>query len=155
MDSDAEIFPYILWKGKREEESQKLLMNSQDCIINNVRLNLDMLDYNVYIIEGSFVLFVNFCKALDTVSLQFTTKTKQTFGYGKWFICIFIYNSCSRSIKLPYGMLLIFFLEEKNKAAESVHMFLFCLQYKWWPLKFKWHIFKVLKLWTKNLKDHS
>lgn len=38
------------------------------CIINNVRLILDLLDYNEYIAEDSLVLFVDFYKAFDTAN---------------------------------------------------------------------------------------
>ena len=53
---------------------------------NNIRLVLDMIDYNEYIFDDSFILFVDFYKAFDTVSHQFMFKTIHSFGFGNRFL---------------------------------------------------------------------
>uniref|UniRef100_A0A8C1Z089 Reverse transcriptase domain-containing protein n=1 Tax=Cyprinus carpio TaxID=7962 RepID=A0A8C1Z089_CYPCA len=72
---------------------------------NNIRLILDMIDYNEYIVDDSFVLFVDFYKAFDTVSHQFMLKTIKCFGFGEQFLKAIqtLYRGCNSSVKLAHG----------------------------------------------------
>lgn len=63
------------------DEEQSGFMPGKN-ICNNIRLILDMIDYNEYILEDSFILFVDFYKAFDTISHQFMFKTTECFGLG-------------------------------------------------------------------------
>lgn len=74
-------------------------------ICNNVRLILDMIDYNEYILDDSFILFVDFYKAFDTISHQFMFKTIESFGFGSLFMKAVktLYNGCNSSVKLAHS----------------------------------------------------
>ena len=64
----ASIFAIRLKKGIDQiiDETQSGFMKGIH-ICNNVRLVLDLIDNNEHIMEESFILFVDFYKAFDTV----------------------------------------------------------------------------------------
>lgn len=73
-------------------------------IHNNIRLVLDLLDYN-YLIEDGFILFLYFFKAFDTVEHNFMFRTLELFGLGENFINFvkLIYKNTNSSVILPQG----------------------------------------------------
>lgn len=74
-------------------------------IIDNIRLVLDILDYSDLIQDESFILFLDFHKAFDSVEHQFIFKTLDLFGFGEHFkkSVRTLYASGHSSIKLPHG----------------------------------------------------
>lgn len=103
LNNDAKIFASIFAKrlkmGLAEmiDEEQSGFMPGR-WIINNVRLILDLLDYNEYIAEDSLVLFVDFYKAFDTVN-----HTKNTKNLWIWRSIQTLYYGCNSSVKLAHG----------------------------------------------------
>ena len=63
----ASIFAERLKKGLDQiiDDTQSGFMKGRH-ICNNIRLVLDLIDYNEHIMEDSFILFVDFYKAFDT-----------------------------------------------------------------------------------------
>ena len=55
-------------------------------ICNNIRLVLDMIDYDEYILDNSFILFVDFYKTFDTISHRFKFKVIKCLGFGNQFL---------------------------------------------------------------------
>lgn len=54
-------------------------------ISNNIRLVLDILDYSDLITDESFIIFLNFYKAFDTIEHQFIFHCLKKLGFGDFF----------------------------------------------------------------------
>lgn len=67
---------------------------------NNIRLVLDLLDYNYFTI-----FFLDLYKAFDLVEHSFILKTLECFGFGKKFIDMInlLYTDINSSVSLPKG----------------------------------------------------
>lgn len=74
-------------------------------IHNNIRLVLDLLDYNQMVQERGFILFLDFYKAFDSVEHSFILKTLDYFGFGRKFIDMIgmLYNGINSSVALGHG----------------------------------------------------
>lgn len=74
-------------------------------IHNNIRLVLDLLDYNDLISDDSFILFLDFYKAFDSVEHPFILETLTRFGFEDKFrkIIDILYNDINSSVSLGYG----------------------------------------------------
>lgn len=85
-------------------ESQSGFLKERS-IHNNIRLVLDLLDYNYLIEDKGFVFFLDFYKAFDSVEHPFIMKTLKYFGFGSKFIKIIdtIYNGINSSVSLHQG----------------------------------------------------
>ncbi len=55
-------------------------------ISNNISLLIDILDYSEIVNNESFILFVDFYKAFDTVEHVFMFEALSRFGFGRSFI---------------------------------------------------------------------
>lgn len=64
------------------DESQLGFMKNRH-ITNNIQLVLDILDYSDLINDNGFILFLDFCKAFDSVEHQFILDTLKKFDFGK------------------------------------------------------------------------
>lgn len=79
LNNDAKLFAMIFAKRLKIglddliDEEQSGFMHGRN-ICNNIRLVLDMIDYNDLIVDNSFILFVDFYKAFDTISHKFMFK---------------------------------------------------------------------------------
>lgn len=51
-------------------------------ICNNIKLILDLIDYDEFITDNNFVLFVDFFKVFDTIDHNFMLETLNYFGFG-------------------------------------------------------------------------
>lgn len=56
-------------------------------IANNVRLVLDILRYQEFISHNSFILFLDFYKAFDTLEHSYIYQSLNKFGFGNYFTC--------------------------------------------------------------------
>uniref|UniRef100_A0A3B3D2N2 Reverse transcriptase domain-containing protein n=1 Tax=Oryzias melastigma TaxID=30732 RepID=A0A3B3D2N2_ORYME len=74
-------------------------------IHNNLRLVLDLIDYEHLIDTDAFILFLDFYKAFDTIEHNFMFQTLEFFGFGKEFIDIIktFYKDTNSSVCLPQG----------------------------------------------------
>ncbi len=73
-------------------------------IRNNIRLVLDMIDYNHFIEDDSFILFIYFYKAFMVIH-GFIFKVITLFGFGDMFLKAVktLYSGCNSSVKLAHG----------------------------------------------------
>lgn len=112
-------------------------------ICNNIRLVLDLIDYNEIINEDSFILFVDFYKAFDTIEHDFIFKTLKFFGFGDKFQKVIrtLYNKINSSVKLANGTSHRF---EIKRGIRQGHCF-FCWLHKLWPFILRRTIFMVSK----------
>lgn len=55
-------------------------------ISNNIRLILDLLDYSELVRDDSYILFMDFYKAFDSIEHNFIFKTLEKIGLGDLFI---------------------------------------------------------------------
>lgn len=64
-----------------------------------------MIDYNHFIDYDSFILFIDFYKAFDTVNHNFIFKVIKMLGFGDLFLNAVktLYNGCNSSVKLAHG----------------------------------------------------
>ena len=67
------------------DESQSGFMRKRH-IANNVRLILDVLDYSDLINDNSFLLFLDFYKAFDSLEHGFILKALDKLGFGNFFV---------------------------------------------------------------------
>lgn len=91
--------------GKLVEEYQSAFIKGR-YIHNHIRLILDMIDYQSYIKSDSFVLFIDFFKAFDTVEHKFIFTVLKKFGFGEGFCKVIkmFYNYIYSYISLNPGM---------------------------------------------------
>ncbi len=74
-------------------------------ISNNIRLVLDIIDYSFLCPDDSFILFLDFYKAFDTVEHNFIFQTIEKFGFGDFFCKAVrtMYCKGNSSIRLKMG----------------------------------------------------
>uniref|UniRef100_A0A8C6WYS4 Reverse transcriptase domain-containing protein n=1 Tax=Neogobius melanostomus TaxID=47308 RepID=A0A8C6WYS4_9GOBI len=74
-------------------------------IHNNIRLVLDLIDYRDLIEENSFILFLDFYKAFDSVEHPFILETLNHFGFGENFRSTIgmLYHNINSSVLLGHG----------------------------------------------------
>uniref|UniRef100_A0A3P9LHW9 Reverse transcriptase domain-containing protein n=1 Tax=Oryzias latipes TaxID=8090 RepID=A0A3P9LHW9_ORYLA len=134
LNNDAKIFALIFAKRLKPgldniiDEEQSGFMPGRN-IANNIRLILDMIDYNEYIKDDSFILFVDFYKAFDTISHSFMIRVIKEFGFGKRFLKAIevLYNGCNSSIKLAHGTTPRFDINRGIRQGCPLSPFLFLL----------------------------
>lgn len=90
---------------KLVDECQSAFIKGRN-IHNHTRLILDMLDYSDYIDSESFVLFLDFYKAFDSVEHPFLLEALNFLGFGKNFYSIvkMFYTDISSCVSLNPGM---------------------------------------------------
>lgn len=140
LNNDAKLFALVfarrLKKGLEEiiEEEQSGFMTGRH-ISNNIRLILDMIDYNYYMPNDSFILFIDFYKAFDTVSHEFLFRCIKHFGFGEYFekAVRTIYNGCNSSVKLSAGTSGRFEINRGIQQGSPLSPFLFLLDTQLWP----------------------
>ena len=94
-----------------------------------VRLVLDILDYSDLITEDSFILFLDFYKAFDTVEHQFLFHSLERLGFGDFFCKAIktLYANGNSSIKLKYGTSPRFELKRGIRQGCPISPYLFLL----------------------------
>uniref|UniRef100_A0A1A8QY68 Reverse transcriptase domain-containing protein n=1 Tax=Nothobranchius pienaari TaxID=704102 RepID=A0A1A8QY68_9TELE len=137
LNNDYKIFATILAKRLKSvldsiiDESQSGFMCNRH-ISNNVRLILDLLDYSELVNEDSFVLFLDFYKAFDSLEHDFIMEALKKFGFGQFFCKSVqtLYNNGNSSIKLSNGTSPRFDLKRgvRQGCPLSVYLFLLAAQ---------------------------
>uniref|UniRef100_A0A3B3H9P1 Reverse transcriptase domain-containing protein n=1 Tax=Oryzias latipes TaxID=8090 RepID=A0A3B3H9P1_ORYLA len=96
-------------------------------IHNNIRLVLDLIDYNQLIEDDGFILFLDFFKAFDTVEHKFMFQTLEIFGFGPNFISFVqtIYNDTNSVVILPNGISPRFLINKGIKQGCPISPLLF------------------------------
>ncbi len=101
-------------------------------ISNNIRLVLDLIDYPHLYSDKSFILFLDFYKAFDTIEHHFIFSALKKFGFGNYFIKTIktLYFNGNCSIKLRTGTSLRFNLNRgiRQGCPISPYLFLLCSQ---------------------------
>ncbi len=101
-------------------------------ISNNIRLVLDFIDYPHLYSDKSFILFLDFHKAFDTVEHHFIFSALKKFGFGNYFIKTIktLYFNGNCSIKLRAGTSPRFNLNRgiRQGCPISPYLFLLCSQ---------------------------
>lgn len=90
--------------SKLVNECQSAFVKGRN-IHSHTRLILDLLDYREYITTHSYVLFLDFFKATDTVEHPFLLKTLQFWGFRSKFCDVIemFYNDISSTVSLNPG----------------------------------------------------
>ncbi len=98
-------------------------------IIDNIRLILDILDYSDLVVDNSFILFLDFHKAFDSIEHEFMFKALDLFGFGEHFkkSVRTLYAFGNSSIKLPHGTTKRFGIERGVRQGCPVSPYLFLL----------------------------
>lgn len=113
------------------DETQTGFMKGRH-ISNNIRLVLDLIDYAEYCPDDSFILFLDFCKAFDTIEHKFMFQALQKFGLGKYFCSAIetMYKKANCSIKMHTGTSPHFDLGcgIRQGCPVSPYLFLICAQ---------------------------
>ncbi len=102
----AHIYTSLLKEGLSQvvSDTQSGFLNGRS-IHNNIRLTLDVLDYNELIEDKGCILFLDFKKAFDTLEHPFMIHTLKAFGFGDCFIKVIecFYKDVNSCVSLPHG----------------------------------------------------
>uniref|UniRef100_A0A8C2B6N7 Reverse transcriptase domain-containing protein n=1 Tax=Cyprinus carpio TaxID=7962 RepID=A0A8C2B6N7_CYPCA len=110
LNNDYKIFALVFANRLKEvldtiiDESQSGFMRKRHNA-NNIRLVLDLLDYNELITDNSFILFLDFYKSFDSLEHGFILQALKKFGFGDGFCRTVrtLYTNGSSAIKLKSG----------------------------------------------------
>lgn len=109
------------------KHSQAFLSNRH--ITNNIRLVLDILDYSDLVHEDSFVMFLDFYKAFDSLEHGFIFEALKRFRYGQYFVNSIrtLFSNANCSIKLKYGTSPRYFLSRGVPQGSPVSPYVFLI----------------------------
>lgn len=137
LNTDYKILAQIFANRIKEvlnniiDENQNRFMKHRH-ISNNIRLVLDLIDYTDLCDDESFILFLDFRKAFDTVEHNFMFQALDRFGFGPYFCTAIktLYKNANCSIKLPFGTSPRFELNRgiRQGCPVSPYLFLLCTQ---------------------------
>lgn len=137
LNNDYKIFATILAKRIKSvldhviDETQSGFMRNRH-ISNNIRLVLDLIDYSDFCYDESFILFLDFYKAFDTLEHNFIFSALEKFGYGSYFRRAIktMYTDGNCSIRLQAGTSPRFSLKRgvRQGCPISPYLFLLCSQ---------------------------
>uniref|UniRef100_A0A9J8ACX2 Reverse transcriptase domain-containing protein n=1 Tax=Cyprinus carpio carpio TaxID=630221 RepID=A0A9J8ACX2_CYPCA len=110
------------------DENQSGFMRNRH-ICNNTRLIFDLIDYSDLIKDDSFILFLDFFKAFDSVEHPFIFYCLEHFGFGAYFCNAMktLYAGGNSSVKLNNGTTQRFDLERGVRQGCPVSVYLFLI----------------------------
>lgn len=122
-------------------------------IHNNIRLILDLLDYNYLIEDKSLILFLDFFKAFDSIEHRFMFRTLELLGFGELFINIvkLIYKDTNSSVLLPQGTSPRFPIQKGIKQGCPISPLLFIIAAEMLSILIKNSDFKKLTIFDQQL----
>ncbi len=134
LNNDYKILACILAKRLKSvlnsviDDTQSGFMPKRH-IANNIRLVLDLLDYSELIKDDSFILFLDFYKAFDSLNHEFILLSLKKLGFGDPF-CKFVrtlYSNANCSINLKWGTSPRFQLSRGVRQGCPVSPYLFII----------------------------
>lgn len=134
LNNDYKILAIILSKRIKNvlnsiiDETQSGFLNNRH-ISNNIRLVLDIIDYSNMISDDSFLLFLDFYKAFDTLEHHFIFQCLEKFGFGTFFCSAIktLYMNGSSSVILKNGTTRRFELLRGIRQGCPISPYLFLL----------------------------
>ena len=98
-------------------------------ISSNIRLVLDLIDYSDAIGSDAVVLFLDFCKAFDTIEHEFLFRSLKLFGFGEHFIKVIrmFYKDINSSVLLNLNTSKRFSINRSVQQGCPISPFLFIL----------------------------
>lgn len=134
LNNDYKILALILAKRIKDvlnciiDESQSGFMEKRH-ISNNIRLVLDILDYEDLILNDSYMLFLDFYKAFDSLEHNFIFQALTKFGFGDSFCKAIrtLYRNNNSVIKLKFGTSPRFSLSRGVRQGCPISPYLFLL----------------------------
>uniref|UniRef100_A0A3B3IJR3 Reverse transcriptase domain-containing protein n=1 Tax=Oryzias latipes TaxID=8090 RepID=A0A3B3IJR3_ORYLA len=110
LNTDYKLLTHI-FSNRFKSDITQIISETQSGFIkgrsihNNLRLVLDMIDYEHLIDTDGFILFLDFYKAFDMIEHNFMFQTLQFFGFGNKFINTVktFYYETSSCVCLPQG----------------------------------------------------
>lgn len=120
------------------DETQSGFMTGRH-ITNNIRLVIDILDHSELITDNSFILFLDFYKAFDSIEHKFMFKALDIFGFGNMFkrSVKTLYAGANSSIKLPFGTTKRFNINRGIRQGCPISAYLFLLPMQLLSIHFK------------------
>ncbi len=98
-------------------------------ICSNIRLVLDVLDYNHFVNSDALILFLDIYKAFDTIDHHFLLQSLHTFGFGNNFIQTvkMFYRGINSSVILQNNTSRRFFINRGVRQGCPISPFLFLI----------------------------
>lgn len=121
---------------------------------NNVRLILDLIGYSDLLDDNSYILFVDFYKAFDTIAHSFLFKTLDLLGFDDYFkrgIKV-LYKDCRSSVKLSMDTTQSFRVCRGIKQGDPAAPFLFLPVMQTMLLHINLNKFRGISLAGKEIK---
>ncbi|XDV39802.1 hypothetical protein PO909_008989 [Leuciscus waleckii] len=124
----------------------KIISNSQSgfmkgrLIHNNIRLVLDLIDYNDLVEDDAYILFLDFQKAFYSIEHSFIYYALEYFGFGEYFLDIIkmLHTDISSCVSLPEGTTPRFNICRGIRQGCSLSPLLFII------------VAELLSIWLKN-----
>ncbi len=134
LNNDYTILASVLTRRMKDvlniiiDESQSGFMKKRH-ITNNIRLILDLLDYKDLVTNDSFLLFLDFYKAFDSLEHTFIFQALAKFGFGDYFCRAIrtLYRNNNSAIKLKFGTSPRFNLSRGVRQGCPISPYLFLL----------------------------
>lgn len=134
LNNDYKLFAIVFAKRFKSvldsiiDENKSGFMSNRH-ISNNITLVFDLIDYSELISEDSFILFLDFYKAFDTVEHPFIFYCLERFGFGTSFCNAMktLYANGNSSMKLSDGTTQRFCLERGIRQGCPVSVYLFLI----------------------------
>ncbi len=134
LNNDYKILASVLARRMKDvlniiiDESQSGFMEKRH-ITNNIRLILDLLDYKDLVTNDSFLLFLDFYKAFDSLEHKFIFQALDKFGFGDYFCRAIrtLYRNNNSAIKLKFGTSPRFNLSRGVRQGCPISPYLFLL----------------------------